>query len=34
MFEARFERFMELALREAEKAFERNEVPVGAIVLD
>lgn len=25
---------MELALREAEKAFECNEVPVGAVVLD
>lgn len=25
---------MSLALREAEKAFEKNEVPVGAVVLD
>jgi tRNA(Arg) A34 adenosine deaminase TadA len=28
------ERWMSLALREAEKAFEKNEVPVGAVVLD
>ncbi len=28
------ERWMTLALREAEKAFEKNEVPVGAVVLD
>jgi tRNA(adenine34) deaminase len=27
------ERFMELALREAEKAYEFNEVPVGAVVV-
>ncbi len=35
MNEARmFERFMELALQEAQKAFECSEVPVGAVVLD
>ncbi len=28
------EQWMSLALREAEKAFEKNEVPVGAVVLD
>lgn len=28
------ERWMSLALREAEKAFEKDEVPVGAVVLD
>ena len=28
------ERFMELALREAEKAAERGEVPVGAVLVD
>ncbi len=28
------EQWMLLALREAEKAFEKNEVPVGAVVLD
>lgn len=29
-----FERFMELALREAEKAYDKNETPVGAVILD
>lgn len=28
------ERWMSLALREAENAFEKDEVPVGAVVLD
>ncbi len=28
------ERWMSLALREAEKALEKNEVPVGAVILD
>jgi tRNA(adenine34) deaminase len=27
------EKWMELALREAERAFERNEVPIGAVVV-
>lgn len=29
-----YTRFMELALREAERAYEKKEVPVGAIVVD
>ncbi len=27
------EKWMELALREAERAFERNEVPIGAVIV-
>jgi tRNA(adenine34) deaminase len=29
-----YEHFMELALREAEKAYEKKEVPVGAVIVD
>ncbi|ACF14573.1 CMP/dCMP deaminase zinc-binding [Chloroherpeton thalassium ATCC 35110] len=29
-----YTRLMEMAFREAEKAFEKNEVPVGAVVFD
>ncbi|KER10763.1 MAG: tRNA adenosine deaminase [[Candidatus Thermochlorobacteriaceae] bacterium GBChlB] len=28
------ERYMELALREAEKAFDKDEVPVGCVIVD